>query len=820
MSCLPTLLIRKFLLCIIGAFLLVFPASAFAQEGEAAGDAFIMDESKFHITADRTLYHSNVKVHEAFGHVVMTSGDRRLSSDYAWIDQKTGDVRVRGNVVFVATNWTIQAAEMHFNMRTGTGSIFYGAVSNDNYRLRGQLIRKIGENRFLTSDGEYTTCRDCAESWKMAARTVDLTIDGYAYLEDVYVVIKDVPTMYLPYMIVPVKTRRQTGFLFPRVGSGSRKGFSFVQPFFLAIDDHQDATLAYGRYSKRGKRGEFQYRYQSYTGIKGVIDGFYLEDRDFKSAVDRYALKTEHEWAFTRFFDMRWRINDSKDREYPIAFPEDVAGLNLPAMESNVNMTTRFDNFFITAEAKRYRSLLNANMVGFDKDMVQTGPSIYFGLSERRYFGLFDFNLYGTFDRFYRDGGSFQDLNLNGFYDPFTTDRIREAQRLQVAPELSRSFKLGRALTLQPTLQYNERLYLFDVRPATLTVPTLHSRYLLGRVQLSSTFERVFSMPESSIVEKLKHQITPILTYSNVPWSEESKSHPFIQQISQPGGSFDQFDIIQAGNRPDFLREPIGNSVSLGIFSRLIRKRRVEEVNFVYPYTFLTPKQIEYPDPENRKQEEFMARSRLFDQYQPRYANYRQVWLVTLNQALDLKEVRRKPLVGERPQAPFSPLLLRSVVSLENFSKYLEYQYKPYGKYLDRENAYRRQHDLRVFGEWTLKSLTNPRGTLFFKRSLNSSFTMVTSPNPARVLGLGFTWSFNDYLSVSYLRDFDLINRRRKLREMVSTTYNSPSECWQLRLRYEQRREVGTDFGVDLALNLMGSGYLGLGGGNAQGGLN
>lgn len=770
---------------------------------------------KFHITADRSLYHSNVKVHEAFGHVVMNSGDRRLSADYAWIDQKTGDVRVRGNVSFITPRYGIQAAEMHFNLNTGTGSIFYGVVSSENYRLRGQLIRKVGEDRFLTSDGEYTTCRDCAESWKMSAKSVDLTVDGYAYLEDVYIVIKDVPTLYMPYMIVPVKTKRQTGFLFPRVGSGSRNGLSYVQPFFIAIDDHQDSTLAFGEYGKRGKRAEVQYRYKSYSGVQGFLDGFYLSDRQFDPLRDRFAVRSVNEWPFAPWFEMRWQVNDSRDRDYPTSFPEDVRGANLPAMESGISATSAHDDFFVSVEAKRYRSLINRDSVGFDKDMVQAGPSAYFGLRERPIFSFLTANFYGTFDRFYREGGSFYDANYNGIYDPYSTDRIREVQRFQMAPEIASSFRIGNLLKIQPSVQYNERLYLFNVKPTTQKVDDLHSRYVLGRVQLSTSFEKVYDTPDSDSFSSYKHQVTPIVTYSNIPWFQESNRHPFITQARLPGGAFDQFDTIPIKNRPDDLREPVGNAVSIGLISRLIRKRKIEDYDLRYPYSFVTPKKKVYSKAQNRDEELLLERARRFDEFGPVYSNYRQIWLVTVNQAFDINEAKRVSLPGEKPKAPFSPLLMRSVLSLDNFSNYVEYQYKPYGKYFSERNEYRGEHDLRVTAEWTLKSIVNPRGTLFFKRSLFSSFELVGGSNPSRKVGLGVIWSLNDYFSVGYRQDFDLINKFR-ISETASTTFSSPSECWQVRFNYTQRRLGGSDTSLDLAVNLMGTGYVGMGQG--QGG--
>lgn len=785
---------------------------AHAEDGLSA---FSFTAGKFHVTADKTYYHSKTKVHEARGHVVMSARGKRLSSDYAWIDSKTGKIKVRGNVVFVTAQWTIHAAEMEFNADTGTGKIFYGTVSNDSYRLKGQLIRKISNDRFLTTEGEYTTCRDCPESWKLSAKSVDMTIDGYAFLESVYVLIKDVPTVYMPYLIVPVKTRRQTGFLFPRIGSGSRHGFTLVQPLFLAIDDHQDATLAYGRYAKRGNRGELEYRYNSFNGTRGIVNGFYTRDKEFKARQNRIGVTSEHNFRLLNPFDIRLRIKETSDRDYSREFFEDIDGRGLPALESNLVVSRNFGDIFVTADAKRYRSLIGPDDLNLDKDVVQTGPSVYAGLKDQLLFDNFYASIYMRYDRFYRSSGSFFDGNGNGLYDSFSEDFIREAQRLQVSPELSYTWRIGGVWDVQPSLRYNERIHFFNVQPNTDNVETLTSRYLLGRVRSSTTLERVWES-DSPSTEAWKHLITPFVSYANIPYFSESQIHPFNTQIQREGGTFDQFDVIPVQNDPDNFREPLGNAISYGFTSRIIQKKRKKDRSaFVYPYDLVRPKKKKYKKPKNRAQEILIDAEKRWDKYAPDYDLYRQVWLFSVNQAYDIREAKKDNGPNAPPPAPFSPLLVRSEVTLDNFSNYVEYQYKPYALLIEDENRYEAKHDLNIAAAWTLKSLANASGTLFFKRAFRFGFGFSSGPNLARNISGGLTWSFNDFFSVDYDLTYNLVNKE-KISEKLTATFNSPSECWRLRLNYS-REQTGTDFGFDLGINLMGTGYVGMN--SPQGGL-
>ncbi len=788
------------------ALLLLFtPAKALASSFELESSL-----AKHHVTADRTLYHSNEKVYEAFGHVVMSSQGQRLSADYAWIDTQKRELRAKGNVIFVDKTTTVQAAEIHFNLDTGIGAIFYGKVSNDLYSLKGQLIRKISPTRFLTTEGEYTTCKDCAESWKLSARNVDLTVDGYAFMDNVYVKIKDIPTLFIPYLVVPVKTRRQSGFLFPRMGTAQSHGFTYVQPFFVAIDDHQDMTLGFGKYAERGLRYEFEYRYKSYNGIDGSLNYFHTEDRNFQGDHKyRQAIKTTNEWPFHKRFNMRWRLLEVGDRDYPVNFPDDIVGAQLSSLESSAIATVPFSDFFISAEVKRFRNLLYDQLTGFDGGMVQALPSVYFGVKERRLMGPLLGSFSGRYDHFARHNGPFTDINNNSIYDS-NIDTLRESQRFLLTPELSAPFRLGPYLSLGPSLQYNELRYSFRLPTVNQNVSNTSKRYLVARLEASTVLERVYEY-DGLKISRLKHQMIPFASYSNIPWIDEDKTHPFQNQLTRVDGLFDQFDVIPVTNSTNFLRLPLGNSVYYGFTSRIIRKLRTPaETPKVYPYDLVAARPKKYPAPENRKMELALDREKLWDAHNPRYSDYQDIWNLSISQAYDFKEASRQV---DKKRA-FSFLQAKSNLGLDDFSNTIEYRFFPRiikapSVIGQNPEIFKNKHSFTTNTTWYLKNLKNVRGTHSFVRSISFSFTNTSQPTPSRTISGDINWALNDFLSVRYAHSVNLVTKERISRS-VSTTFTSPSECWQLGLQYSQTQSSGSKFRFDLGVNLMGYGFVGV----------
>ena len=62
---------------------------------------------------------------------------------------------------------------------------------------------------------------------------MDLTLDGTGTIKNGYFYIMDVPVLYIPYGFFPLNSERQTGFLFPNIGSSNKDEFSISTTIFL-----------------------------------------------------------------------------------------------------------------------------------------------------------------------------------------------------------------------------------------------------------------------------------------------------------------------------------------------------------------------------------------------------------------------------------------------------------------------------------------------------------------------------------------------------------------------------------------------------------
>ena len=206
--------------------------------------------------------------------------DKRIRADHIEVQTSTRDGVATGNIVFQAANDRIIANRIEFNLDTERMVVFNArGIIGTTYYVTGRVIRRLSENRYEIQGGTFTTCEGDLPDWAFGFERATFQVEGYAQLEAPTMTVKGVPAAFFPWAMVPIKTKRATGFLLPGIGSSSRSGFQFSPSFFWAINDSTDATFGVDYFTKRGTRYKGEYRYTPNRNTSGQIAGRYLQDK-------------------------------------------------------------------------------------------------------------------------------------------------------------------------------------------------------------------------------------------------------------------------------------------------------------------------------------------------------------------------------------------------------------------------------------------------------------------------------------------------------------------------------------------------------------
>ncbi|MDL2216726.1 LPS assembly protein LptD, partial [Desulfovibrio sp. OttesenSCG-928-M14] len=301
---------------------------------------------RWDLTADTVTTLNDEEILEAKGNVLLRRGNETLKADFARYYMSTKWVFLKGNVQVRSGQDELNAEEAEFDLRSRVGWLKKGRIfmSGPHTYLAGERIDKHWGDVYSFKQAKVTACDGDVPAWSFTADEAVVEIDGYARLTKAAFQVKDVPTLYTPYFIMPVKTTRQTGFLAPEFGRSTNRGVYYNQPFFWAINEHSDLTVNEYFMEKRGFMHGLEYRTKPSSDSTGWIRGDWMYDKKRKMDVNQgdYGgdglVRTNYErWWLRGMFDTRfsepgWRfkadIDLTSDRYFLSEFDDDFSGFS------------------------------------------------------------------------------------------------------------------------------------------------------------------------------------------------------------------------------------------------------------------------------------------------------------------------------------------------------------------------------------------------------------------------------------------------------------------------------------------------------------
>lgn len=524
--------------------------------GQAADKPAQAEKNIATINADRIIHEGGGAVSRAFGDVEITYQGKTITGDEGQINHDTGDGYINGNVFFTDGKSHIIADRIKFNFKTNKETLYNakGSTVNDFY-FSGEKIKRVEEDRYIINNGTSSTCPHPDKSWRFDADEVDFTVEGYAFMKGVTLRAGDIPVMYLPYFIVPTKTKRATGFLTPYVVQSSKSGWMITNSFFWAMKDNMDATVTHEYLGDAGNRLDLEYRYILAPGTYGNLNAQYLKETDPDKPNDRNLWKIvyDHRHQLPMGISNITRIDqeseDSIDREYS----DDVSSRTRRYSDSYTNFQKNWNTRNLRIFAR-----IRESTVPEEKSEFNNLPTIQFGNQSEQIWGS---PVYGSLESSY-----------SGFR--IKTSRGKDTStfnvnRLDISPKLSLPISVAPWLNITPSAGYRITTYSNGV----VGGKQIHENftreiYTLGLSLTGPKFFRIFNT-SSGKMPKLKHLLVPSVTWSYLPGLE------FDREDRQKIVPLDGIDNANPTNVVTYqlVNQLIGKEISVPEETRTIRKK-------------------------------------------------------------------------------------------------------------------------------------------------------------------------------------------------------------------------------------------------------
>ena len=241
------------------------------------------------IEADSIAYEGAGDSYLAKGNVLITFSGGYLKANSVTFYHAANKALATGNVHLKNENDLVEGDRVFFDIGSKTGIVEDGGmfISENHLYIRGEQIEKKAGASYSLEKGTVTTCDGEHPDWRIAAKELDLTVDGYGTLKHGCFLAGDIPLLYIPWLIFPAKTTRQTGFLFPHLAySSDNNGLDIEVPFYWAVSESADMTF-YQRYiEKRGFKEGVEFRYFPDQNSSGVFYGDFINDRKTTTETD------------------------------------------------------------------------------------------------------------------------------------------------------------------------------------------------------------------------------------------------------------------------------------------------------------------------------------------------------------------------------------------------------------------------------------------------------------------------------------------------------------------------------------------------------
>jgi LPS-assembly protein len=443
-------------------------------------------QDEWTFSADRVVGDHTSEYVEAFGNVSLSLGEDQLRADFARYYQATGWVFLKGDI---RAHWGgdfLQADEGEFDLTNMTGWLKNGKLfmAKPHIYVEAERVGKSVGDSYTFKNAKVTSCSGEKPAWSVTSGEGDITLDGSVRLYRSAFRIKDVPVFYWPYMVLPGRGPRQSGFLMPYVSTSDKLGLQVNLPYYWVINDEADATFYQNYMSKRGYMQGVELRHTEDASSRGLWQADFLNDnirasteadewKDYRD--DGLTRKNRDRWWVRGKYDgwlgsPRWKIkldldlvsdqNYMRDFQYgPNGFDKtreeflDMFGRDIENKDSlerlnKAYVSRSWDRFGVVGLTQYDQNLayMNGNNPSSENPTVQILPEL---------------NAYAWQQSL---GAGFEG-SLNAKYDYFHRDYGDSGHRAIISPELKYPLK-SRYLTVIPSVSMQETAYSLSDRQA------------------------------------------------------------------------------------------------------------------------------------------------------------------------------------------------------------------------------------------------------------------------------------------------------------------------------------------------------------------
>lgn len=489
------------------------------------------------ITAEKQ-YEREKDIYVFEGYVIVEYKDLTLQADEAVYNRRTNELTATGDVTIHQQNQSISAEKLIINLKTEKGILYnVFAYEDPDLTLIGNQMDKIDKDIYEGKKIEANECKQRIPHWSVSASKAKMKIDEWLRMNNFVFKVKNVPILYFPFMQFPLKKERSTGFLFPKFGPNSLKGFYIGNAFFWVINRSNDLTFYLDRWWNRGWGEGLEYNYALLNG-NGQAKGFFVKD----SLIGK-------QWSFNG------RMNQILFHQFQLSSQIDWF--------SSLDYIRDYENSFsrLSRRYKLFRAYLTRNWSSYSFNAILENQETLFSTTSSIITQKFPEIEFQKFNQQIGKTPLFFTFTSNyGYFGKKTLTEVINYNRLDFYPQLSLPLSGLQWLTFTPTISFRTTYYSnsLDSQNKLLDEGIFRKFLSLSLDLRGPNFSRIYDTPKLSFTPKIKHTIEPRISYLFV--SSFTADTKII--------SIDEIDTVYSTNM-----------ISYGIANRIFIKKKISGID-------------------------------------------------------------------------------------------------------------------------------------------------------------------------------------------------------------------------------------------------
>jgi len=210
---------------------------------------------------------------------------------------------------------------LNYDLEERSGTVIEGVTTFEDGLYYGERIHREEDGTLRVTGGVYTTCSDPEPHYRLESYRMKIYLDDKVVAKPVILYIGEIPVFALPFYVFPIRTKRHSGFLIPRVDIGvSQTSGRFIKNFgyYWAPSDYWDLTLWGDFYEQTRWITHAEARYKLRYVLSGSVSGSFMQE--FSGDKRRWDLKLSHRQEFGR----NWTMGASGDFRSDASYASDA----------------------------------------------------------------------------------------------------------------------------------------------------------------------------------------------------------------------------------------------------------------------------------------------------------------------------------------------------------------------------------------------------------------------------------------------------------------------------------------------------------------